>query len=77
MLAYQDEVWSSRLARPSLHAWSEGDPMRLREPVDDAADREPKALACYGLLRGDTAGMLLRFVGGQPAGQPPSAVSDA
>ena len=32
-------------------------------------DADPKALACYGLLRGDTGGMLLRFVDGRPVSQ--------
>ncbi len=33
------------------------------------AGHGPKALACYGLLRGDTGGMLLRFVDGRPVSQ--------
>lgn len=69
VLGFQDEVWWSRLARPGLHAWADGDPMRLHEPAADAADRDPKALACYGLLRGDTGGMMLRFVAGRPVSQ--------
>ena len=43
--------------------------MRLHEPAADAADRAPKALACYGILRGDTGGMMLRFVAGRPVSQ--------
>ena len=69
MLGYQDEVWWSRLARPDLHAWAGGEPLRLHEPAPDAADTDPKALACYGLLRGDTGGMMLRFVEGRPVSQ--------
>ncbi len=69
MLGYQDEVWWSRLARPTLHAWAGDEPLRLHEAGPDAADTEPKALACYGLLRGDTGGMLLRFVAGRPVSQ--------
>jgi transposase len=69
VLGFQDEVWWSRLARPGLHAWSGDGPMRLHEPTADAADRDPKALACYGLLRGDTGGMMLRFVAGRPVSQ--------
>jgi hypothetical protein len=69
VLGFQDEVWWSRLARPALHAWAGGEPMRLQEPVADATDHDPKALACYGLLRGDTGGMLLRFVDGRPVSQ--------
>jgi hypothetical protein len=66
VLGSQDEVWRSRLARPELRAWAGGAPPRLHEPPADPADREAKALACYGLLRGDTGGMLLRFVTGRP-----------
>ena len=66
MLGYQDECWWSRLAQPDRHAWSAGEPLRLVMPAADRADREPKALACYGLLRADTGGMLLRFVEGRP-----------
>jgi len=69
VLGFQDEVWWSRLARPGLHAWSDSGPMRLHEPPTDAGDRVPKALACYGLLRGDTGGMMLRFVAGRPVSQ--------
>jgi hypothetical protein len=69
VLGFQDEVWWSRLARPGLHAWSDGDPLRLVEPAADPGDRGPKALACYGLLRGDTGGMMLRFVAGRPVSQ--------
>ena len=69
MLGFQDEVWWSRLARPGLHAWADGEPLRLHEPAADASDPDPKALACYGLLRGDTGGMLLRFVQGRPVSQ--------
>ena len=43
--------------------------MRLHEPPAEAEDREPKALACYGLLRADTGGMMLRFVEGRPVSQ--------
>jgi hypothetical protein len=69
VLGYQDEVWWSRLARPTLHAWAGGGPKRLHEPAADAAGVGPKALACYGLLRADTGGMMLRFVDGRPVSQ--------
>ena len=36
------------------------------EKVADKADPDPKAIACYGLLRADTGQMLLRFVNGRP-----------
>jgi transposase len=35
----------------------------------DKADVDPKALACYGLLRDDTDQLLLRFVEGRPVSQ--------
>ena len=67
MLGFEDEVWWSRLAQPHLHAWSDGkQPLRLVAKSTDAADPEPKAIACYGLLRNDTGGVLLRFVAGRP-----------
>jgi hypothetical protein len=58
----------SRLARPTLHAWADGEPRRLHEP-GSAAGTEAKALACSGLLRADTGGMMLRFVEGRPVSQ--------
>ena len=69
MLGFQDEVWWSRLARPTLHAWAGGEPRRLHEPAAGDAGTEAKALACYGLLRGDTGAMMLRFVTGRPVSQ--------
>jgi transposase len=52
-----------------LRAWTAGEPLRLVERPPDPADPDPKALACYGLLRGDTGAMLLRFVEGRPVSQ--------
>jgi hypothetical protein len=49
-----------------LHAWTADAPLRLHQVEADPADPDPKALACYGLLRDDTAQMLLRFVQGRP-----------
>lgn len=69
MLGFQDEVWWSRLARPALHAWADDEPLRLHEVAPGPDDADPKALACYGLLRGDTGGMMLRFVDGRPVSQ--------
>ena len=70
VLGFQDEVWWSRLARPRLHAWvEEATRLRLVEQAVAQDDPDPKALACYGLLRGDTGGMLLRFVDGRPVSQ--------
>ena len=58
-------MWWSRLAHPDLHAWGE-QPLRLVPRGAGADDPDPKALACYGLLRRDTGGMMLRFVDGRP-----------
>jgi len=69
VLGYQDETWWSRLARPSLHAWTADAPLHLVEQPADKSDPDPKALACYGLLRDDTGAMLLRFVEGRPVSQ--------
>jgi transposase len=66
VLGYQDEVWFSRLAQPHLHAWTEEEAVRLLEKAADKDDPDPKAIACYGLLRADTGQMLLRFVDGRP-----------
>jgi transposase len=69
VLGFQDECWWSRLAQPDLHAWAADRPLRLQELAARRDDPDPKALACYGLLRGDTGGMLLRFVAGRPVSQ--------
>jgi hypothetical protein len=74
VLGFQAEVWWSRLARPSLHAWiEEDDRLRLVEQAVAKDDPDPKALACYGLLvRADPTAedaadrMWLRFVDGRP-----------
>lgn len=64
MLGFLDETWWSRLARPDLRAWTAGEPLRMHELAK--AKDGPQALACYGLLRADTGGMMLRFVEGRP-----------
>jgi hypothetical protein len=73
-LGFQDEVWWSRLARPSLQTWVEADDrLRLVEQAVAIDDPDPKAVACYGLLlRADLADehttdqLWLRFVDGHP-----------
>jgi DDE superfamily endonuclease len=62
----QEEVWWSRLAQPHLQTWTDDKPLHLLQNAPDRQDPEPKAVACYGLLRADTQGMLLRFVDGRP-----------
>ena len=66
VVGFQDEVWWSRLAQPTLRTWTDDKPLRLLQNEPDRHDLEPKAVACYGLLRTDTQGMLLRFVDGRP-----------
>lgn len=69
-VGYEDETWWSRLARPALHCWTAGDPLRLVAQTVPKDDPDPKALACYGLLvrSGDDAAeeVWLRFVDGRP-----------
>jgi hypothetical protein len=69
VLGFEDECWWSRLTQPNLHAWVANDSLRLQELTPSREDADPKALACYGLLRADTGGMLLRFVNGRPVSQ--------
>jgi len=64
VVGYADEVWWSRLAQPALHAW--GETLRLKAKARAKDDPQPKALACYGLLRTDQDRVLLRFVEGRP-----------
>jgi transposase len=69
VLGFQDETWWSRLALPAAHAWAGDEPLRLVERATGRDDPDPKALCCYGLLRGDTGQMLLRFIDGRPVSQ--------
>jgi hypothetical protein len=49
-LGFLDEVWWSRFAQPSMHAWApSGEPFRLVEREAASDDEDPKALACYGV----------------------------
>lgn len=66
VLGFADEVWWSRLAQPALHAWAEGQPLRLQERTRPKDDSDPKAIACYGILRPDTQEVWVRFVDGRP-----------
>jgi len=69
VLGFQDETWWRRLALPRLHAWADPQPLHLVQQAVEKDDADPKALACYGRLRNDTGGMLLRFVEGRPVSQ--------
>ena len=74
LLGLEDEVWWSRLACPTLHAWQDDtQSLRLIEQTVARDDPDPKALACYGLLVRSwsapaqrTEEMWLRFVDGRP-----------
>jgi transposase len=68
VLGFEDEVWWSRLARPSLHAWTDGDPLKVQVLTADENDPDPDAIACYGFLRLDTRQVMLRFVEDRPLG---------
>ena len=72
-MGFEDEVWWSRVAQPRLRTWAEvNQPLRLQELERAKEDKDPKALACYGLLvrrpGRPTAKerMWLRFVDGRP-----------
>jgi transposase len=69
VVGFADECWWSRLAQPGLHAWAGDQPLRLQEVTRPTGDTDPKALACYGLLRADTDALLPRFVAGRPVSQ--------
>jgi hypothetical protein len=66
ILGFEDEVWWSRLARPSLHAWTDGDRLKVQILKAEEDDPDPDAIACYGMLRMDTHRVLCRFVEGRP-----------
>jgi transposase len=66
VLGFEDELWWSRLARPSLHAWTDGDPLRVQLLRADQDDSDPDAIACYGFLRQDTHKVVVRFVEDRP-----------
>ena len=70
-LGFEDEVWWSRLAQPEQHCWTDAEAtQKLQELTPPAADPDPKALACYGLLvrpqPQQEEQMWLRFVTGRP-----------
>ena len=68
-LGCADEAWWGRFATPACRAWAEpGRPLRLVERAAAAGDREPKALAAYGLYRPAANAVLLRFADGRPVG---------
>ncbi len=68
MVGFEDEVWWSRFALPSMHAWSDpGKPPRLIQRSAAKDDPDPKAISCYGLYLPELDGQTwLRFVDGRP-----------
>jgi transposase len=66
VLGFEDEVWWSRIAQPSVHAWTDGPPMKVQLLQSDRDDPDPDAICCYGFLRKDTHRVILRFVEGRP-----------
>jgi hypothetical protein len=66
-LGFEDEVWWSRVALPSLHSFSEkGRPLRLVKQAVAKDDPDPKAISCYGLYLPEFEETWLRFVDGRP-----------
>jgi len=67
VLGFEDEVWWSRVALPSLHGFSEkGKPLRLEQHSVAKDDPDPKAISCYGLYLPEFKETWLRFVDGRP-----------
>jgi hypothetical protein len=66
-VGFEDECWWSRVALPTLNAWSEdGEPLRLLQRSVATDDPEPKAVSCYGLYLPQIGDTWLRFVDGRP-----------
>ena len=67
VVGFCDECWWSRLARPSLHSFSEeGEPLRLVERSVAKDDPDPKAISCYGMFVPEFGRTWVRFVDGRP-----------
>lgn len=67
MLGFEDEVWWSRVALPTLSSWAEeGKPKRLVQQSVAKDDPDPKAISCYGLYLPQLEQTWLRFVDGRP-----------
>src|SRR5512143_433084 len=65
-LGFQDEVWWSRQQQPSMHAWTDADPLRLVAQSVPAPDPTGKAIAGYGCYLPAGNDRRLRFVAGRP-----------
>jgi hypothetical protein len=66
VLGFEDETSWSRVAQPSLHAWTDGPPLKVQLLKMDDNDPDPEAICCYGILRNGSHKVLLRFVEGRP-----------
>jgi hypothetical protein len=66
-VGFEDECWWSRVALPTLNAWSaDGEPLRLVQRSLAKDDPEPKAISCYGLHLPEIGETWIRFVDGRP-----------
>jgi hypothetical protein len=66
-VGFEDECWWSRVALPTLNAWSaDGEPLRLLQRSLAKDDPEPKAISCYGLHLPEIGETWIRFVDGRP-----------
>ena len=66
-IGFLDECWWSRVALPTLSAFSEeGEPPRMIQQSVAKDDPEPKAISCYGLYLPRLGDMWLRFVDDRP-----------
>jgi hypothetical protein len=66
-VGFEDECWWSRVALPTLNAWSaDGEPLRLVQRSVAKDDPEPKAISSYGLYVPEIGQTWLRFVDGRP-----------
>jgi hypothetical protein len=68
VLGYLDQTWWSRLTQPVGYTWCESTSKGLHLEVLKVSkeDKDPKALACYGLLVPSLDDLWLRFVQGRP-----------
>lgn len=69
VLGFLDEVWWSRFSQPKVRSWEFDEPLRMVQREADKTDGEPKAIACYGLLRKDREQVKVRFLEERPISQ--------
>jgi transposase len=66
VLGFEDEVWWSRVAQPTVRVWTDGPPSKVQLLKSYRNDPDPDAICCYGFLRNDTHKVKLRLVEGRP-----------